>query len=136
MKSLILLLRWLYQFIKRSAYAFDSAKHAPLYSIKRSTAAHYPLVKRHLDGLACSVLAFGVEGRPKIYNALAYSNGSSILATLTLWLAIRPLSHTARCQPTSNRRPESHPEMIRLSIGIEHFDDIIEDLDQALAAAM
>jgi O-acetylhomoserine (thiol)-lyase len=27
------------------------------------------------------------------------------------------------------------PEMIRLSIGIEHIDDIIEDLDQALAAA-
>jgi O-acetylhomoserine (thiol)-lyase len=27
------------------------------------------------------------------------------------------------------------PEMIRLSVGIEHIDDIIEDLDQALAAA-
>jgi O-acetylhomoserine (thiol)-lyase len=26
------------------------------------------------------------------------------------------------------------PEMIRLSIGIEHIDDIIEDLDQGLAA--
>jgi len=25
--------------------------------------------------------------------------------------------------------------MIRLSIGIEHVDDIVEDLDQALAAA-
>jgi O-acetylhomoserine (thiol)-lyase len=27
------------------------------------------------------------------------------------------------------------PEMIRLSIGIEHVDDIIADLDQALDAA-
>ena len=27
------------------------------------------------------------------------------------------------------------PEMIRLSIGIEHIDDIIADLDQALDAA-
>jgi O-acetylhomoserine (thiol)-lyase len=27
------------------------------------------------------------------------------------------------------------PEMIRLSVGIEHIDDILEDLDQALAAA-
>ena len=26
------------------------------------------------------------------------------------------------------------PEMIRLSVGIEHVDDIIADLDQALAA--
>jgi O-acetylhomoserine (thiol)-lyase len=28
------------------------------------------------------------------------------------------------------------PETIRLSIGIEHIDDIIADLDQALAAAL
>jgi O-acetylhomoserine (thiol)-lyase len=28
------------------------------------------------------------------------------------------------------------PEMIRLSIGIEHIDDIVEDLDQALAAVL
>jgi O-acetylhomoserine (thiol)-lyase len=27
------------------------------------------------------------------------------------------------------------PEMIRLSVGIEHIDDIIADLDQALAAS-
>jgi O-acetylhomoserine (thiol)-lyase len=27
------------------------------------------------------------------------------------------------------------PETIRLSVGIEHIDDILEDLDQALAAA-
>jgi O-acetylhomoserine (thiol)-lyase len=27
------------------------------------------------------------------------------------------------------------PEMIRLSVGIEHIDDIVADLDQALAAA-
>jgi O-acetylhomoserine (thiol)-lyase len=27
------------------------------------------------------------------------------------------------------------PEMIRLRIGIEHFDDILGDLDQALNAA-
>jgi O-acetylhomoserine (thiol)-lyase len=27
------------------------------------------------------------------------------------------------------------PETIRVSVGIEHIDDIIEDLDQALAAA-
>jgi O-acetylhomoserine (thiol)-lyase len=26
------------------------------------------------------------------------------------------------------------PEMIRLSVGIEHSDDLIEDLDQALQA--
>jgi O-acetylhomoserine (thiol)-lyase len=28
------------------------------------------------------------------------------------------------------------PEMIRLSVGIEHIDDILEDLDQALNSAV
>jgi O-acetylhomoserine (thiol)-lyase len=32
------------------------------------------------------------------------------------------------------RRAGVKPEMIRLSIGIEHIDDIVADLDQALAA--
>ena len=32
-------------------------------------------------------------------------------------------------------RPACRPEMIRLSVGIEHIDDIIADLDQALAAS-
>ena len=27
------------------------------------------------------------------------------------------------------------PELVRLSVGIEHIDDIVADLDQALAAA-
>jgi len=32
------------------------------------------------------------------------------------------------------RKAGVRPEMIRLSIGIEHVDDIIADLDQALGA--
>jgi cystathionine beta-lyase/cystathionine gamma-synthase len=28
------------------------------------------------------------------------------------------------------------PEAIRLSIGIEHVDDLIDDIDQALSAAL
>ena len=37
--------------------------------------------------------------------------------------------------PDQQRRAGVRPETIRLSVGIEHVDDIIEDLDQALAAA-
>jgi O-acetylhomoserine (thiol)-lyase len=33
------------------------------------------------------------------------------------------------------RKAGVRPEMIRLSVGIEHIDDIIADLDQALATA-
>jgi O-acetylhomoserine (thiol)-lyase len=34
------------------------------------------------------------------------------------------------------RKAGVNPETIRLSIGIEHVDDIIADIDQALAAAV
>jgi O-acetylhomoserine (thiol)-lyase len=37
--------------------------------------------------------------------------------------------------PEEQRQAGVTPEMIRLSIGIEHVSDIIGDLDQALAAA-
>jgi O-acetylhomoserine (thiol)-lyase len=37
--------------------------------------------------------------------------------------------------PDEQRHAGVTPEMIRLSIGIEHVDDIIADLDQALSAA-
>jgi O-acetylhomoserine (thiol)-lyase len=37
--------------------------------------------------------------------------------------------------PDEQAKAGVRPEMIRLSIGIEHIDDIIADLDQALAAS-
>jgi O-acetylhomoserine (thiol)-lyase len=50
-------------------------------------------------------------------------------------LACHPASTTHR---QMSAEEQSHagvrPEMIRLSVGIEHIDDIIADLDQALAA--
>jgi O-acetylhomoserine (thiol)-lyase len=37
--------------------------------------------------------------------------------------------------PEEQKKAGVRPEMIRLSVGIEHVDDIIADLDQALHAA-
>jgi O-acetylhomoserine (thiol)-lyase len=51
-------------------------------------------------------------------------------------LACHPASTTHRqMSPGEQRSAGVLPEMIRLSIGIEHIDDILEDLEQALAAA-
>jgi O-acetylhomoserine (thiol)-lyase len=36
--------------------------------------------------------------------------------------------------PDEQRKAGVTPEMIRLSVGIEHIDDIIGDLDQAFGA--
>jgi O-acetylhomoserine (thiol)-lyase len=50
-------------------------------------------------------------------------------------LACHPASTTHRqMSPEEQRSAGVQPEMIRLSIGIEHIDDILADLDQALAA--
>ena len=51
-------------------------------------------------------------------------------------LACHPASTTHR-QMSAQEQDKAgvRPEMIRLSIGIEHIDDIFADLDQALAAA-
>jgi O-acetylhomoserine (thiol)-lyase len=52
-------------------------------------------------------------------------------------LACHPASTTHRqMSPEEQRQAGVTPEMIRLSIGIEHIDDIIADLDQALSAAV
>ena len=50
-------------------------------------------------------------------------------------LACHPASTTHRQMSAEEQRNAGvRPEMIRLSIGIEHVNDIIEDIDQALAA--
>ena len=51
-------------------------------------------------------------------------------------LACHPASTTHRQMSADEQEKAGvRPEMIRLSIGIEHVDDIIGDLDQALDAA-
>ena len=51
-------------------------------------------------------------------------------------LACHPASTTHRQMSAEQQRMAGVlPETIRLSIGIEHIDDIIEDIDQALAQA-
>jgi O-acetylhomoserine (thiol)-lyase len=51
-------------------------------------------------------------------------------------LACHPASTTHRQMNAEEQRKAGvRPEMIRISVGIEHVDDIIEDLDQALAVA-
>ena len=52
-------------------------------------------------------------------------------------LAIHPAS-TTHSQLSAEQLKETGitESMVRLSIGIEHIDDIVGDLDQALAAAL
>jgi O-acetylhomoserine (thiol)-lyase len=78
----------------------------------------------------------GFEGGKKFYNALKL-----IMRLVNLGdaksLACHPASTTHRQMSVEEQSKAGvRPETIRLSIGIEHADDIIDDLDQALDAAV
>jgi O-acetylhomoserine (thiol)-lyase len=102
-------------------------------------AQHYPLVQKYLRGRACSLLTFGVRGGAAagaaFYDALRLIKRLVNLGDAKT-LACHPASTTHRqMTPEQQRKAGVTPEMIRISVGLEHIDDILADLDQALAAA-
>jgi O-acetylhomoserine (thiol)-lyase len=97
------------------------------------------LAQKYLQGRACSLLTFGVhggfQGGVRCYDALNLIKRLVNMGDAKS-LACHPASTTHRqMSPEEQRKAGVKPEMIRLSIGIEHIDDIIADLDQALDAA-
>ncbi len=100
---------------------------------------HHALARKYLGGRACSILTFGIAG--------GFEAGKAFYDALKLFkrlvnmgdaksLACHPASTTHR-QMSAREQASAGvgPEMIRLSVGIEHIDDIVADLDQALGAA-
>jgi O-acetylhomoserine (thiol)-lyase len=100
---------------------------------------YFGLTQKYLGGSACSILTFGIRGGlsagTRFYNALMLVKRVVNLGD-SKSLACHPASTTHRqMNPAEQANAGVTPEMIRLSIGIEHIDDILEDLDQALGAA-
>ena len=96
----------------------------------------YPMAHRYLGAKFCSLLTFGVKG--------GFERGVKCFDGLRLFkrmvnmgdaksLACHPASTTHRqLTPEEQTKAGVTPEMIRLSVGIEHIDDILADLEQAL----
>ena len=85
------------------------------------------------------MLTFGVkggfEGGVRFYNALKLVKRVVNLGD-SKSLACHPASTTHRqMSPAEQLKAGVAPEAIRISVGIEHIDDIIDDLAQALDAA-
>ncbi|MCC6778986.1 MAG: O-acetylhomoserine aminocarboxypropyltransferase/cysteine synthase [Hyphomicrobiales bacterium] len=100
---------------------------------------YHALAGKYLGGRACSLMAFGVRGGfaggERFYDALRLVKRLVNMGDAKS-LACHPASTTHRQMSAAEQRHAGvSPEMIRLSIGIEHGDDIIADLDQALEAA-
>ena len=100
---------------------------------------HYALAQKYLGGQACSLMTFGIEGgfeaAVRFYDALQLVKRLVNLGDAKS-LSCHPASTTHRQMSAEEQRNAGvKPEMIRLSVGIEHIDDILADLDRALEAA-
>jgi O-acetylhomoserine (thiol)-lyase len=100
---------------------------------------YYAFTKKYLAGRACSLITFGVHGGyesgARVYDAFRLVKRCVNLGD-SKSLACHPASTTHRQMPAEAQRAAGVlPEMIRLSIGIEHVDDLIADLNHALESA-
>ncbi|MCG5500874.1 bifunctional O-acetylhomoserine aminocarboxypropyltransferase/cysteine synthase [Ectothiorhodospira lacustris] len=99
----------------------------------------HALAQKYMDGRAASILSFGIKGGREA--------GARFIDALNLAVRLVNIgdTKTLACHPATTTHRQLSPEelqkagvsedMVRLSIGIEHVDDILADLDQALAAA-
>ena len=98
-----------------------------------------PLVDKYMSGRGSSILSFGIKGGREA--------GAKFIDALQLVVRLVNIgdAKSLACHPaTTTHRQLSAEELakagvsedlVRLSIGIEHIDDILADLEQALAAA-
>ncbi len=101
--------------------------------------ADHGLVQKYMGGRASGILSFGVRGGFEAGGR--FQDALGLITRLVnigdaKSLACHPASTTHRqLSPAELAKAGVSPDMVRLSIGIEHIDDLIADLDQALAAA-
>ncbi|CAG9000044.1 MAG: O-acetyl-L-homoserine sulfhydrylase [Candidatus Celerinatantimonas neptuna] len=100
---------------------------------------YFELAKTYMKGLPASLLSFGLKGGyeagVKCYDALGLFKRLVNIGDAKS-LACHPASTTHRQMNEAEQLEAGvRPEMLRLSVGIEHIDDILADLDQALAAS-
>ena len=98
----------------------------------------YALAKKYLGGKPSGILTFGVEGG--LEGGARFQDALKLITRLVNIGDAKSLA----CHPASTTHRQLSPEelakagvtldTVRLSIGIEHIDDIKEDLAQALAA--
>ncbi|SOY64697.1 O-acetylhomoserine aminocarboxypropyltransferase/cysteine synthase family protein [Cupriavidus taiwanensis] len=100
----------------------------------------HALVQQYLGGRGPGILSFGLkqggrEGGARFLDALQLFTRLVNIGDAKS-LATHPASTTHRQLNAEELQAAGVSEdMVRLSIGIEHIDDLIEDLDRALAAA-
>ena len=103
--------------------------------------ADYALVERQMGGRASGIISFGLKASDPLAAGTAFQDALALFTRLVnigdaKSLACHPASTTHRqLNETELAKAGVSRDMVRLSIGIEHIDDLIADLEQALAKA-
>ncbi|PXX10889.1 O-acetylhomoserine sulfhydrylase [Nitrosomonas ureae] len=98
----------------------------------------HALMQRYMGGRASGILTFGVQGG--IAGGVRFQDALKLITRLVnigdaKSLACHPASTTHRqLNPDEMKKAGVSEDMVRLSIGLEHVDDLRDDLEQALAA--
>ena len=100
--------------------------------------ADHALVQRTMGGRASGIVSFGVQG--------GRDGGARFQDALKLFTRLVNIgdARSLACHPASTTHRQLGPDelakagvsvdMVRLSVGIEHIDDLLEDIEQALTA--
>lgn len=125
--------------VKAAEYLRDHAQVEWVRYPALSDSPDKPLVDKYMGGRGSSILSFGIKG--------GRETGAKFIDALQLVtrlvnigdaksLACHPATTTHRqLSPAELAKAGVSEDLVRLSIGIEHIDDILADLEQALAAA-
>ena len=99
---------------------------------------YYDLAKKYMPNGSCGVISFGLKGGRE--DSIKFMDSLKFIAIVThvadaRTCVLHPASHTHR-QLSDQQLEEAgvRPDLIRLSVGIENVDDIINDIKQALDA--
>lgn len=97
---------------------------------------YYALAQKYLPMGSCGVVTFGLKGGREA--SIRFMDQLKLAAIVThvadaRTSVLHPASHTHR-QLTEEQLIEAgvQPDLIRFSVGIEHIDDILSDIQQAL----
>ncbi|MBV1888685.1 MAG: aminotransferase class I/II-fold pyridoxal phosphate-dependent enzyme [Proteobacteria bacterium] len=97
------------------------------------------LAKKYMKGTPSSILTFGIKG--------GFEAGEKFYDALELFVRLVNIgdAKSLACHPASTTHRQLNdvelaaarvtPDMIRLSVGIEHQDDLVADLEQALVTS-
>jgi O-acetylhomoserine (thiol)-lyase len=123
--------------LKIAAYLKQHAKVGWVNYAGLSDHPDHALVKNTMGGRASGIVSFGVQG--------GRDGGARFQDALKLFTRLVNIgdARSLACHPASTTHRQLGPDelakagvsvdMVRLSVGIEHVDDLLEDLEQALA---